>query len=49
MKVNYSLSFILDSSILIVCLFYTATSALDNESEKVVQEALDRVAQGISM
>jgi ABC-type multidrug transport system fused ATPase/permease subunit len=34
---------------LFVCLFYTATSALDNESEKIVQEALDRAAQGISI
>jgi ABC-type multidrug transport system fused ATPase/permease subunit len=49
MKVNYPLSFILDSSILFVYLFYTATSALDNESEKIVQEALDRAAQGISI
>lgn len=24
-----------------------ATSALDNESEKIVQEALDRAAQGL--
>jgi ABC-type transport system involved in cytochrome bd biosynthesis fused ATPase/permease subunit len=29
--------------------FSTATSALDNESEKIVQEALDRAAQGISI
>jgi hypothetical protein len=27
--------------------FTIATSALDNESEKIVQEALDRAAKGI--
>ena len=28
-------------------LYIIATSALDNESEKIVQEALDRAAEGI--
>ena len=30
-------------------LYIVATSALDNESEKIVQEALDRAAQGLSV
>jgi ABC-type multidrug transport system fused ATPase/permease subunit len=41
MKVNYYL--LLNSSSLII-----ATSALDNESEHMVQEALDRAAEGKS-
>jgi ABC-type multidrug transport system fused ATPase/permease subunit len=36
-------------TLLLYFIFYTATSALDNESEKIVQEALDRAAQGISI
>jgi hypothetical protein len=41
MKVNIDLSF---SSY--HYLYSVATSALDNESEKIVQEALDRAAEG---
>jgi ABC-type multidrug transport system fused ATPase/permease subunit len=33
--------------IVLLILSTVATSALDNESEKIVQEALDRAAQGI--
>ena len=39
---------VLFSSSFYSILLLTATSALDNESEEIVQEALDRAAQGIS-
>jgi hypothetical protein len=43
MKVGFM--FVSDNSIFFP--FVIATSALDNESEKIVQDALDRAAQGI--
>jgi ABC-type multidrug transport system fused ATPase/permease subunit len=41
MKVNIS------SFFLLIIVYIIATSALDNESEKIVQDALDRAAEGI--
>jgi ABC-type transport system involved in Fe-S cluster assembly fused permease/ATPase subunit len=41
MKVNTNLYF------LFIIIYIIATSALDNESEKIVQDALDRAAQGV--
>jgi ABC-type transport system involved in Fe-S cluster assembly fused permease/ATPase subunit len=41
MKVNTNLYFLL------IIIYIIATSALDNESEKIVQDALDRAAQGM--
>jgi ABC-type multidrug transport system fused ATPase/permease subunit len=41
MKVN------IISFFLLIIVYIIATSALDNESEKIVQEALDRAAEGM--
>ncbi|CAF5033328.1 unnamed protein product, partial [Rotaria sp. Silwood1] len=47
MKVNTQYSFIFLFKIIYFCYYYViATSALDNESEKIVQDALDRAAEG---
>ncbi len=44
MKVNIYVFFF---SSLYLLFLIIATSALDNESEKIVQDALDRAAEGI--
>ncbi len=46
MKVSYCF-YLFFFDYFISFLFIIATSALDNESEKIVQEALDRAAEGV--